>query len=117
MKVNVHVGWLIFSAFLLIITTYIIGKVIDEPTETVTVKNRKNYDIVSFRLPNSIDPDVFGPAYWKARHKLAEMTPCISCKAEAVSHEKFFHDYVNKKIDKKVAFPENYSKWKFKLNS
>lgn len=117
MKVTVSIGWLIFISLVLIVITYFITQYINEPCKTITIKNRKNYDVVTFKLPNSHNPDIFGPEYWKARHKLAELTPCPACRAEAMSHEVFFHDYVNKKTDKKIQYPDNYAKWQEKINS
>lgn len=81
------------------------------PLDTISVKSRGKYDIVTFKLPSSHAPDKFGPSYWKARHKLAEMTPCPACREEAVSHEIFFHDWVNNKTDKKLFNKENYDEW------
>lgn len=85
------------------------------PAQTITVKNRRNYDVVIFRLPTTPNTDIFGPPLWDARHFLAEFTPCPSCRADAVSHEKFFHDWVNKKTNKKMVYPENYKEWLCKL--
>lgn len=115
MKVSVHTGWLVFFALLLIVATYFIIEYFNEPSEVVTLKPRKNYDIVTFRLPNTSDPDVFGPAYWKARHFMAELTPCPGCRIEAVSHEKFFHDWVNKKTKKDFFDKANYDEWVKKI--
>lgn len=111
MKVTTPIGLLIFIGLILIIATYFITEYLIDPSETVTIKPRRDYDIVTFKLPNSHDPDVFGPSYWKARHKLAEMTPCPGCRMDAVSHEKFFHDWVNKKTGKKIMYQENFDEW------
>lgn len=81
------------------------------PADTVTIKSRKNYDIVMLRLPNDPNPEVFGAPFWEARHTLAELTPCPTCRLDAVTHEEFFHDWVNKKLKKKMEYPENYVEW------
>lgn len=110
-KVTINIGWLILFALLLIAATYLLTDYFNEPSKTITVKPRKDYDIITLKLPNSTDPDVFGSDYWKARHFLANMTPCPSCRAEAVSHEIFFHDIVNAKTGKKLFNQENYDGW------
>lgn len=115
MKATIHIGWLIFWGFLLIVATYILTEYFSEPSGTISVKKRKDYNILTFKLPTSHDPDVFGPPLWKVRHFIADFTPCPSCRSEAVSHEKFFHDFVNKKTGKIMKFPQNYQKWKDKI--
>ena len=81
------------------------------PAQTVTIKQRGNLNLVLFRLPANHDPYVFGAPFWEARHALAELTPCPACRIEAVSHEKFFHDYVNIKTDKKIKYKEDFDRW------
>lgn len=111
MKVNVHIGWLLFGAFILILITYFGTEKYNEPTDTVTFKKKKDYDIVTFKLPSTIDATIFGPEYWKAFHTLAEMIPCSICRKDAVPMFRFVHDVVNKKLKKKLHDPENYDKW------
>jgi hypothetical protein len=111
MKVNIHIGWLIAGAFFLIALAYFFTDYFSEPSDTVKVKNKKDYDIVTFKLPNSIDADVFGPEYWKAYHKLTDMIPCSICRKDAVPMMRFVHDIVNKKLKKPIYDKENYDKW------
>lgn len=108
------VGWAIFLSLLVGFLVWLYMEYCT-PDETVTIKNRKHYDIVTFKLPNSVDTDVFGSKFWEARHKLAELTPCSICRTEAISHEIFFHDLVNLKTGKKVMYPENFDKWVKKI--
>lgn len=116
MKLQIHIGWLIFFGLLLITIGWQLNDWLKIPFQTITLKQRKNFDIVTFKLPNSHDPDVFGSPYWRARHFLAELTPCPACRIEAISHEKFFHDYVNIKTGKKFFNKKNYEDWIKKLN-
>lgn len=111
MKIKVHIGLLIFGAFLLILITYFGTEKYNEPTKPVTIKKKKDYDIVTFKLPNTIDADIFGPEYWRAFHTLADMIPCAICRNDAVPMFRFVHDLVNKKLKKKLQYPENYDKW------
>lgn len=111
MKVNVHIGLLIFGAFVLILLTYLGTEKYNEPTQPVTIKKRKDYDIVTFKLPNSIDAEIFGPEYWRAFHTLSEMIPCSICRNDAVPMFRFVHDVVNKKLKKPLFDKENYDKW------
>lgn len=115
MKPKIHIGWLVFFGLLLIALGYHIHDWFYVPFKTITVKEKKNFDIITFKLPNSHDPDIFGAPYWKARHFLSEMTPCPSCRKEAVSHEIFFHDFINKKLKKNLYNPENFDKWVEKI--
>lgn len=114
MKVTTPIGLLIFIGLILIIATYIITEYW-EPSDTVSIKHRGDYDVIKFKLPNSHDPDVFGPPLWKARHFLAEFTPCSACRIDTVSHEKFYHDWVNKKKGKKIKYNENYDEWVMRI--
>jgi len=115
MKVTINIGWLIFFGLVLIFAVHLLTDYFNEPTETVTIKHKKDFDIITLKLPNSHDPDIFGPPTWEARHFLAKWTPCPGCRAEAVSHEIFFHDWVNKKTGKGIKYKGNYDKWVKKI--
>lgn len=115
MKYQIHIGWLVFFSLLFIAVGYHIHEWFYVPRKTITLKSKRYFDIVTFKLPNSHDPDVFGSPYWNARHFLDKMTPCPSCRIEAVSHGKFFHDYVNRKLGKKYFDKENFDKWVKKI--
>lgn len=113
MKINI--GWLIFFSLLSAFLVWVYLEYIKIPLQTVTIQKRKNYDIVTLKLPNSSDPDIFGSKYWESLHILMDTIPCSACRYEAVPFMKFFHDYVNKKTGKKMMYPENYEKWIKKL--
>lgn len=115
MKKEFHIGWLILWGLVLAAVGWHLNEWFYVPSKTVTVKKRGRFDILTFKLPNSHDPDVFGAPTWEARHFLAEWTPCPGCRSEAVSHEKFFHDYVNLKTEKKLYDKQNYDKWVKKI--
>lgn len=74
-----------------------------------------NERIFVYRLPKDSSPPVFGPKTWRALHDIVENIPCPSCRGEATSFMKFFHDYVNKKLKKEIKFPDNYNEWLDKL--
>lgn len=105
------IGWVIFISVLVGLLVWLYMEYFYLPNKTVTIKSRDGYNLVLLRLPADHNPDVFGAPFWDARHTLAELTPCPSCRAEAVSHERFFHDYVNKKTEKKIMYQENFDKW------
>lgn len=110
------IGWVIFISFLVGLAVWAYMEYCYVPSEVVTIKPRQGYNVVLLRLPTSHDPDKFGNDFWKARHKLAELTPCPACRIEAVSHEKFFHDYVNSKTEKTFFDKNNYKMWVKKIN-
>ncbi len=102
--------WLIVVFAIGIAATYIFLEYIYIPTKTVSVSKRTNYDVVTLTLPNDHDPDVFGPEYWEAYHKLTSMIPCPACRSKAGPFMRFFHDVVNKSTDKPFFDKENYDK-------
>lgn len=71
--------------------------------------------ILTYRLPTSMDTDVFGPKYWSAIHSMAKEVPCSICRNEWESFTSFGHDFVNFKLDKPLWNEENFSKWLTKL--
>lgn len=117
MKINISIIYLAIIIIIIIIITYFIYTRINEPTKTVSITNGKDYNIVTLRIPNSIEPNIFGPKLWEARHALAELTPCYYCRLDAVSHEQFFHDYVNKKTNKPLLYPDNFNNWIEKIKN
>lgn len=70
-----------------------------------------------YSLPTTKDPDKFGPYYWRAFHDLANRVPCPSCREEAVSFLKFFHDWINLKLNKKIMYQENFDAWVNKIST
>lgn len=112
---NTKIGWIIFFSLLAGFAVWLFMEYIYLPSKTVTIKTRKNFNLVLLRLPNDHDPDVFGASFWDARHTLAKLTPCPSCRSEAISHEKFFHDYINRKTKKDMKYPDNFNEWVKKI--
>ena len=76
-----------------------------------TRNENKETEDITFRLPTSVDPEVFGPSYWNAFHTLARKIPCSLCRGEAESFMQFFHDYVNLKLGKPLKYPDNFAYW------
>lgn len=70
---------------------------------------KKRTNSTCYVLPKNIDPDVFGPYYWKAFHNLADRIPCSLCKPYAQKFMIFFHDTVNKKLGKPLYDEKNYN--------
>lgn len=102
--------WLIAAVIIGALAFYLFLEYIYIPDKTISVSKRKNYNIVTLALPNSTEPDEFGPKYWQAFHKLAAMVPCGGCRDKAVPFIRFFHDVVNKETDKEIFDKENYNK-------
>lgn len=105
------VGHVIFFSFLAGLLVWLYMEYFHLPQKTVTVKPRGNFDIVTLKLPNSIDTKVFGRPYWESFHKLAEMVPCSICQHKAVSFMSFFHDVVNIRTGKSFYDRANFDKW------
>lgn len=111
MKATIHIGWLLFFGVLLIAIGYHLNEYLYVPSKTFTVRKDRNFDIITLKLPNDVDPQVFGSKYWEAFHKLAEMIPCAGCRSNAVPFMRFFHDIVNKETGKKLYDKANYDRW------
>ena len=105
------IGWAIFLSLLVGFAVWVYMEYWYLPTQTVTIKTRRDFNVVTLRLPTSGNTEVFGAPFWEARHKLAELTPCSICRNEAISHEKFFHDFVNRKTGKDMKYPDNFNEW------
>lgn len=67
--------------------------------------------ILTYRLPNSVDTEIFGPYYWGALHNVVDNIPCSICRNDAKPMMVFMHDLVNYKLDKPIFNPENFDKW------
>lgn len=72
---------------------------------------------LTYEIPLSVDPDVFGPPTWHALHEIVDTIPCGSCRAEATSFMNFFHDMVNYKLGKKIVDKRNFVSWINKIAS
>ena len=116
MSMKVNVGWVVFFTVLGGFLVWIFNQYIKLPSKTVTIMPRKEYDIVTFKLPNSGNTQIFGSKYWEAFHTLAEMIPCSICRKDAVPMMSYMHDLVNYKINHTPNFNEifdkkNFEKW------
>lgn len=69
-----------------------------------------------YDLPSEGSPDVWGKYYWDAFNDLAHNIPCGECAEETKTFLSFYHDYVNKKLEKPVFDEQNYNNWKNKIN-
>lgn len=108
---KIPIGYVVLISILVAIAVWAFLEYAYVPSKTVSVTHRRKYDIVTLRLPNSHDPDIFGPSYWKSFHALAEMVPCPACRYKAVPFMKFFHDIVNSNTGKKIYDSKNYNYW------
>lgn len=104
--------WLLGAFAVGIGFTYLYMEFLSSPDETFSVKERKDYDIVTLKLPRPANnnPLIFGPKYWEAYHRLTERIPCPGCRSKAVPFMKFFHDLVNQELKKTIVYPENLNK-------
>ena len=112
MKVEVAIYWLILLGLVLFALGWFGNDLLTEvPLKTVTVKRKGEFDIVTLKLPNNPNPQVFGSKYWESFHTLAEMIPCPACRSKAAPFMSFFHDVVNKETGKKLYDKKNYDYW------
>lgn len=112
MKVEIAIYWLILLGLVIFFLGWYGNDFITEvPLKTVTVKRKGEFDIVTLKLPNNPNPQVFGSKYWESFHKLAEMVPCPACRSKAVPFMSFFHDVVNKETGKQLYDKKNYDYW------
>jgi len=106
---KISAWWLVFIFIVGIAAAYIYLKFIYTPSQTFTVNQRRDYDVITLALPRDSDPTVFGPRYWETLHKLVDRIPCPACRNKAVPFMSFFHDVVNKKTEKPLFDPKNYN--------
>lgn len=112
MKVDIPIFWIIVLAVLIFFMGWYGNDFFTEiPTKTVTVNRKGEFDIVTLKLPNNPNPQVFGSKYWEAFHKLAQMVPCPACRSKAVPFMSFFHDVVNNQTGKELYDKKNYDYW------
>ena len=107
---KVSIIWIFVAALATIAAAHVYFKYIYTPSETVLINPRKNYDVITLKLPNSKDATVFGPKYWEAFHTITERIPCVLCRDKAVPFMKFFHDVVNYETEKNIQYPDNFNK-------
>lgn len=102
--------WLLISLLIGIAAAVIFLKFFFIPDKTVSIGERPQYDVVTLKLPRSIEADIFGPKYWEAFHTLTNRIPCSICRDKAVPFMSFFHDVVNQSTGKPIFNKENYNK-------
>lgn len=66
---------------------------------------------VCYELPTSKETTVFGPVFWDSFQDLASRIPCGSCKEEAESFVRFWHDLKNKDLGKPIQYQDNFDYW------
>lgn len=110
MNIKISAWWLLAALSVGILFTIIYLEFIHTPSETFTVNERKDYDIITLKLPRSIETTVFGPKYWEAFHRLTARIPCSECRNKAVPFMIFFHDLVNRGTKKPIFDKENFNK-------
>lgn len=106
---RISAWWLLAAFAVAVIGTALFFAFIYIPVQDITHRKSKNYDIVTFKLPNSGNTAVFGPRQWAARHYLDNIIPCSICREHAIPLGIFNHDIVNLSIDKPVF---NRANWK-----
>lgn len=109
MKISLY--WVIAFVILAVVGTYVFINYIYVPGKTVSFTKRKNYDVITLTLPNSVDQSVFGPKYWEAYNFLDNNIPCAICRNKAVPLGTFRHDVVNALIGKPIHDRDNWNKW------
>lgn len=67
--------------------------------------------ILTYRLPTSLDTEVFGPHYWAALHNIVDEIPCSICRNDAIGLMKGMHDTVNYKLGKPIYDEDNFNKY------
>lgn len=77
---------------------------------------KQRYKIYELPTTNS-DPQFWGPKYWFALHDIVGRIPCPACHDKAVSFMSFFHDYINKSLEKKLYNEQNFNEWTTKICS
>lgn len=107
---KISIWWMLLAATIGIAAAVIYFKYFYTPDETISIRPRMSYDIVTLTLPKDSNPAVFGPKYWQSFHRLSENIPCPSCQEKAVPFMKFFHDLVNFKTQKPIFDKDNFNK-------
>lgn len=107
--------WFILVFVIGIVAAWLFFKFVYEPAQTVSISKRKNNDIITLKLPNSIVAEVFGPKYWEAYNFLDQNIPCSICRDKAIPLGTFRHDIVNG-MNEKTIFPFDKTNWKFWVN-
>lgn len=105
---KISAWWILVVFIVAIIAASLYFKWIYIPFSTITHRRRKDYDIVTFKLPNSKDTQVFGPKHWEARHYLDSIIPCSACRSHAMPLGVFVHDIVNLSTDKPLYDEANW---------
>lgn len=112
---KISAWWIIPVLVISILAAWLFFKFVYEPSETVSISKRKYNDIITFKLPNSIEADVFGPKWWEAYNFLDKNIPCSICRDKAIPLGTFRHDIVSGMIEKR-GFPYDRANWKLWVN-
>ena len=115
MKINWILGLFFLVVIILIIIHFNNKKDIPSDIISKSISPDGEEKILTYRLPTSMDTDVFGPKFWAAYHNLSEELPCSICRNEWTSFMIFAHDYKNYSLKKKIYNQDNFDKWLTKL--
>lgn len=108
---KISAWWILAAVVITLAAVVIYNKFFYIPGEIVTRYKRKNYNILTFRIPNSMNMEISGPPIWEAKKALNEIIPCSICKNKAIPLGIFEHDIVNG-ITEKPIFPFDKPNWK-----
>lgn len=108
---KISAWWILAAVVITIAALFIYHQFLYIPGEIVTKYKRKNYNILTFRIPNSIDMEISGPPIWEAKKALNENIPCSICRNKAIPLGIFEHDIVNGMTEKPI-FPFDKTNWK-----
>lgn len=112
---KISAWWLLLALTIGLAIAFIYFKLFYTPDQTITRAKRKQYNIITFKIPNSRDMDIAGPAIWDAKKALNEIIPCGICRNKAIPLGIFEHDVVNGIIGKSI-FPFDKTNWKLWVN-
>lgn len=80
------------------------------------MENNNDKIILNYELPKSVNPDIFGSPFWFALHDIVDKIPCSDCKPEAVDFIRFYHDFKNYELGKKIKYKKNFIFWIKKIS-
>jgi hypothetical protein len=106
--------WILIIAILVVAIIIIYYNNYLEPS-VPTISKRLNGDktlkSITYTLPTVVDPTQFGPYWWSALHDFVSEIPCVACREKAVSFQRYFHDLVNRRLEKPIFDKENFDYW------
>lgn len=110
MKKGYIIGLILLVVIIIIIIYYYYNKNSDNLISKSFSKAGQE-KVLTYRLPTTVDPDKFGPSYWKAFENLAEEIPCGACREEWKSFTTFGHDIINVRKGKEIFNKDNFTDW------